>query len=281
LRRRLIRAEPGPHISTSAPSSTTRFGGIRKNSVSRVAMRARPEYRRSRDRAIPGRGLRFDVARSKSRAEQRIAATVKVVAIHEVGLDGFWIHRLLGANGIIGRPPTATDGCARVWHAALSDRARVAFRFAIGAGGRGSRRNLPTLAGGPGEWATARTRGSAREPSSSTDRNEVVHAHALHDEKPARAVGLAVHVMRGLRRHRASLARQETIDVARCACLDHHRPLKTNEAVADLCVVMPWHALADRKGQHLQCKRATAPITRSPATSWSPRAPISKLFSRH
>ena len=29
----------------------------RKNSVGRVAMRARPEYRRSRDRAIPGRGL--------------------------------------------------------------------------------------------------------------------------------------------------------------------------------------------------------------------------------
>ena len=43
----------------------------------------------------------FDIARLKSRAEQRIAATVKVVAIHEVGLDGFWIHRLLGANGII------------------------------------------------------------------------------------------------------------------------------------------------------------------------------------
>ena len=115
--------------------------------------------------------------------------------------------------------------------------------------------------------------GSAREPSSSTDRNEVVHAHALHDEKPARAVGLAVHVMRGLWRHRASLARQETIDVARCVCLHHHRPLKTNEAVADLCVV-PRHALAGRKGQHLQCKRATAPITRSPATSWSPRTPI-------
>ena len=56
----------------------------------------------------------------------------------------------------------------------------------------------------------------------------------LHDEKPARAVGLAVHVMRGLRRDCASLARQETIDVARCACLHHYRPLKTNEAVADL-----------------------------------------------
>src|SRR5215813_9253320 len=32
------------------------------------------------------------------------------------------------------------------------------------------------------------------------------------------------HVMRGLRRHRASLARQETLDVRGCACLDHHRP---------------------------------------------------------
>src|SRR6516165_8556772 len=40
------------------------------------------------------------LARLKSRAEQRIAAPVKVVAIHEVGLDGFWIHRLLEANGV-------------------------------------------------------------------------------------------------------------------------------------------------------------------------------------
>jgi hypothetical protein len=31
------------HISTSAPSSMTRSGGMRKNSVGRVAMRARPE----------------------------------------------------------------------------------------------------------------------------------------------------------------------------------------------------------------------------------------------
>jgi transposase len=40
------------------------------------------------------------LARLKSRAEQRIAAPVKVVAIQEVGLDGFWIHRLLQANGV-------------------------------------------------------------------------------------------------------------------------------------------------------------------------------------
>ena len=35
------------------------------------------------------------LARLKSRAEQRMAAPVKIVAIQEVGLDGFWIHRLL------------------------------------------------------------------------------------------------------------------------------------------------------------------------------------------
>jgi transposase len=36
----------------------------------------------------------------QERAEQRIAAPVKVVAIHEVGLDGFRIHRLLDANDV-------------------------------------------------------------------------------------------------------------------------------------------------------------------------------------
>jgi transposase len=40
------------------------------------------------------------LARLKSRAEQRLAAPVKIVAIQEVGLDGFWIHRLLEANGV-------------------------------------------------------------------------------------------------------------------------------------------------------------------------------------
>ena len=40
------------------------------------------------------------LGRLKSRAEQRMAAPVKVVAIQEVGLDGFWIHRLLEANGV-------------------------------------------------------------------------------------------------------------------------------------------------------------------------------------
>src|SRR6266446_5851328 len=40
------------------------------------------------------------LVRLKTRAEQRIAAPVKIVTIQEVGLDGFWIHRLLEANGV-------------------------------------------------------------------------------------------------------------------------------------------------------------------------------------
>src|SRR5207253_4813042 len=47
-----------------------------------------------------GRELLELLARLKTRAEQRIAAPVKVMTIHEVGLDGFWIHRLLDANGV-------------------------------------------------------------------------------------------------------------------------------------------------------------------------------------
>src|SRR5215813_9238594 len=47
-----------------------------------------------------GRKLLDLLARLKNRAEQRIPAPVKVIVIQEVGLDGFWIHRLLEANGV-------------------------------------------------------------------------------------------------------------------------------------------------------------------------------------
>ena len=93
--------------------------------------------------------------------------------------------------------------------------------------------------------------------TSSSDRHEVIHADALHDEKLAWAVRLAVHVMRGLRRHCAALTRREPIDMTRCPRLDDHRPLKTNEAVADLGVVMPRYALSRRKGQHLHTQIGT------------------------
>ena len=40
------------------------------------------------------------LSRLKIQAEQQCGETVRVVSIHEAGLDGFWVHRLLQANGI-------------------------------------------------------------------------------------------------------------------------------------------------------------------------------------
>ena len=40
------------------------------------------------------------LCRFRAKAEQRCRAPVKAVVIQEAGLDGFWIHRLLLANGI-------------------------------------------------------------------------------------------------------------------------------------------------------------------------------------
>ncbi|HKE42410.1 MAG TPA: IS110 family transposase [Casimicrobiaceae bacterium] len=40
------------------------------------------------------------LARLKSQAERYRSGSVQVVSIHEAGLDGFWVHRMLEANGV-------------------------------------------------------------------------------------------------------------------------------------------------------------------------------------
>jgi transposase len=40
------------------------------------------------------------LARLKAQAEQSCHGPVQVVSIHEAGLDGFWVHRMLAANGV-------------------------------------------------------------------------------------------------------------------------------------------------------------------------------------
>ena len=90
--------------------------------------------------------------------------------------------------------------------------------------------------------------------ASPADRHEVVHANPLHDEKLARAIGLAVHVVCRLRRYRAALARQQPVDVTRRSRLDHHWPLQANKTVANLAMVMPRYALPDGKAQHLDAQ---------------------------
>ena len=47
-----------------------------------------------------GAGLLDLLSRSRAKAEQRYGVRIETVVIQEAGLDGFWIHRLLLANGI-------------------------------------------------------------------------------------------------------------------------------------------------------------------------------------
>lgn len=47
-----------------------------------------------------GAGLLDLLSRSRAKAEQHYGVRIKTVVIQEAGLDGFWIHRLLLANGI-------------------------------------------------------------------------------------------------------------------------------------------------------------------------------------
>ena len=41
------------------------------------------------------------LSRAKAKAEQRFGLPVGAIVIQEAGLEGFWIHRLLVANGIV------------------------------------------------------------------------------------------------------------------------------------------------------------------------------------
>jgi hypothetical protein len=59
--------------------------------------------------------LRTLLARLKAQSERRCGSPVKTICIHEAGLDGFWVDRLLQANGCarswVGR--AGSDGSAR------------------------------------------------------------------------------------------------------------------------------------------------------------------------
>ena len=53
------------------------------------------------------------LSRWRANAEQRYRVPVTVVVIQEAGLDGFWVHRLLLAEGIESHGVDAASGSAR------------------------------------------------------------------------------------------------------------------------------------------------------------------------
>jgi transposase len=94
---------PVPERTCSRGDCATLFVSLELSRSTCVATSLAPGSRKMSKHTLvggDGRKLLDLLARLRTRAEQRIAAPVKVVTIHEVGLDGFWIHRLLEANGV-------------------------------------------------------------------------------------------------------------------------------------------------------------------------------------
>jgi transposase len=77
-----------------------------------------------------GAGLLDLLSRSSAKAEQRYGVQIKAIVIQEAGLDGFWIHRLLLANGIESHVVDAASIAVARWHrrAKTCDRRRGAYR---------------------------------------------------------------------------------------------------------------------------------------------------------
>jgi len=100
-------ALPVPERTSSREDCATLFVSLELSRSTWVATALAPSSRKMSKHTLvggDGRKLLDLLARLKTRAEQRIAAPVKVVTIHEVGLDGFWIHRLLGCCPIRRKP---------------------------------------------------------------------------------------------------------------------------------------------------------------------------------
>ena len=62
------------------------------------------------------------LGRMRARAQQRTGRPVKIAMIQEAGLDGFWVHRLLEANGIESHiVDAASIAVPRRWRRAKTD----------------------------------------------------------------------------------------------------------------------------------------------------------------
>src|SRR3954463_123773 len=99
-----LKIVPGFQSETAiAPGHATAFVSLELSRSKWVITALLPCSNKMSKYSVDGgdaRKLLDPLARLKSRAEQRMAAPVNIVVIQEAGLDGFWIHRLLEANGI-------------------------------------------------------------------------------------------------------------------------------------------------------------------------------------
>jgi transposase len=94
---------PLPAPTTARSDDSTLFAALELSRKSWLVATNAPGEEKVSKRTIAagdGRALLDLLAGLREKAERRIGKPVKVVVIQEAGLDGFWLHRLLEANGI-------------------------------------------------------------------------------------------------------------------------------------------------------------------------------------
>ena len=94
---------PHPAPTTARPDDSILFAALELSRKSWLVATSAPGEEKVSKRMVSagdGRALLDLLAGLREKAERRIGKPVKVVVIQEAGLDGFWLHRLLEANGI-------------------------------------------------------------------------------------------------------------------------------------------------------------------------------------
>src|SRR4051812_49574169 len=94
---------PLPAPTTARSDDSTLFAALELSRKSWLVATNAPGEEKVSKRTIAagdGRALLDLLAGLREKAERRAGLPVRVVVIQEAGLDGFWLHRLLEANGI-------------------------------------------------------------------------------------------------------------------------------------------------------------------------------------
>src|SRR3954451_2546417 len=94
---------PLPAPTAARSDDSTLFAALELSRKSWLVATNAPGEEKVSKRTIAagdGRALLDLLAGLREKAERRLGKPVKVVVIQEAGLDGFWLHRLLEANGI-------------------------------------------------------------------------------------------------------------------------------------------------------------------------------------
>ena len=94
---------PHPAPTTARPDDNILFAALELSRKSWLVATSAPGEEKVSKRTVSagdGRALLDLLTGLREKAERRIGKPVKVVVIQEAGLDGFWLHRLLEANGI-------------------------------------------------------------------------------------------------------------------------------------------------------------------------------------